>query len=192
MRHISNESKIGCWLSLDAWSETYIGARWIAEKKLAINHYETTEVDGALSQMVLIAAHQLVEIMLFSCIQRNLEKTGRWNDVVEVRMRRMGFNEAFDKWPKRLLGNPFPKNAQAFSSARKLAARRNATVHKESAISTPTMARSALYTGVEASKAIQGVFEDGEFKYKNVLKKYPLQQEEWFCESMFPPEPGIK
>lgn len=178
-------TKIG-WLNLDAWSETYIGAHWIVSSKLPDKQYQAEPIDGPLSQMVLISSNQLVEIMLFNCIRRNLEQNNKWNDVSEEFIRKLNFNEAFNKWPKRLTGKAFPKKEQPFLAARELALRRNATVHSESALTTLQMARSALHAGVLASRAIQEHFENQPFLYEAVLKKYPLVEQEWFSSSMYP------
>lgn len=94
---ITSTTRAG-WLNLDAWSETYVGAHWLVTNKLPHEQYQAEPVDGPLSQMVLIASHQLVEIMLFRCIRRNLETAGKWSDVVEQMWTRIGFAEAFNKW----------------------------------------------------------------------------------------------
>ncbi|MBN1007793.1 hypothetical protein [Amphritea pacifica] len=174
------------YLHLDSWSETYIGARSIVSK-LPDNPDQTDVIHGPLSQMVLIASHQLVEIMLFSCIRNNLERSNKWNDVSEEFLRKLNFNEAFNRWPKRLTEKAFPKQKQPFSAARELASRRNATVHSESALTTLEMARSALHTAVSVSIAIQEHFEGQPFTYESVLKKYPIEEQVWFSSSMYPP-----
>ena len=185
MKHIDSTEKVG-WLSLDAWSETYLGAHWIIKNKLPEKPNQAEAVDGALSQMVLIASHQLVEIMLFGCIRSNLKQSGQLNEVLDEVLKRLSFNEAFNKWPKLLMGEPFPKKTQPFKAARVLAARRNATVHSESALTTLEMARSALYTGVMASRAVQTHFESGPFYYEAALAKYPVEERVWFSEDMYP------
>lgn len=185
MKSLQASTKIG-WLNLDAWSETYIGANWILDNKLPRKPYQAEPVDAPLSQMVLIASHQLTEIMLFRCIRRKLEHTGKLNSIFGHVLRRLSFNEAFEKWPKLLTNEPFPSKTQPFTAARLLAQRRNATVHSESALTTLQMARSALFTGVEASRAIQHHFEPGQFAYENVLAKYPVEEQSWFSESMYP------
>jgi len=56
-------------------------------------------------------------------------------------------------------------------------------VHKSSALTSLEMARSALFSAVEASKAIAEHFlGENAFKYESVLYKYPLQQEQWFSQ----------
>lgn len=184
MHKVYKSTKIG-WLSLDAWSETYIGGRWIIENKLPDHVGRRQPVDGPLSQMVLIASHQLVELSIFSSIRSELERQGQWNPTVADFLHRMGFNEAFEKWPKQLINQRFPKE-QPFTAARELAKRRNATVHKEAALATPEMARSALFTGVEASRAVRAHFGITPFPYESVLQKYPIETAPWFSGAMYP------
>lgn len=184
MQNLEKSAGIG-WLNHDAWSETYIGARWIIENKLPDSFGRADPVDCALSQMVLIASHQLVEMTIFSCIQSELERKEQWNAALAEFVHRMGFNEAFDTWPKKLTDKKIPKE-QPFTAARELAKRRNATVHKEAALATPQMARSALYTGVEASRGVRAHFGSTEFPYESVLKKYPIEEAQWFSGTIYP------
>lgn len=91
---------------------------------------------------------------------------------------------AFKDWPTDLVGSPFNSGSPAFKSALALVDRRNATVHKQSALAVPSMARSALFSAVHASReiAIHLLGADG-FKHEKVLQKYPLADAEWFYET---------
>ncbi|MCY1450879.1 hypothetical protein D9M71_677160 [compost metagenome] len=102
-------------------------------------------------------------------IERSLEKASFWH--------------AFKTWPEILTGYPFDLTQEPLKSAHRLKDRRNATIHKSSALTSLEMARSALFSGVEASKTIAEHF-GGElgFKYNSVVSKYPLQQEPWFSQ----------
>lgn len=181
-----NSTVQGGWLNLDSWSETYIGALWLIDNKLPDKPFQAEPVDGPLAQMVLIASHQLVEICLFKSIQRYLENANKWNDVLAEAVRKLNFNEAFNKWPKLITGNPFPKKKQPFTSARELAFRRNATVHSESALTSFEMANASLFTAVEVSRAIQSHFCEQAFSYETVVRKYPMKSNVLLCSSMFP------
>ena len=185
MKKISKTIQVG-WLNLDAWSETYIGARWLIENRLPDKQYQADSVDGPLSQMVLIASHQLVEICLFNSIQKYLEKQKKWNDVLAESVRKLNFNEAFNKWPKLITGSAFPKRQPPFSSVRELASRRNATVHSESALTTLEMANSSLYTAIKVSHAIQSHFGEQAFTYETVVNKYPIKSTAFFSATMYP------
>ena len=186
MVHLSVSTSIG-WLSLDAWSEAYVGARWLAQDELPAKQWETQPQHGSLSQLVLIASHRLVEIMLFRCIGEILEASPGKFPVLERRLSRVSFEEAFGEWPAKLGFPSFDTTAQPFSSIKRLQDRRNSTIHKESALATLEMARSALFSAVEGSKAIAthlGGAKSG-FKYERVLEKYPLPTQPWLTDVKF-------
>jgi len=174
------------WLSLDAWSETYIGAHWLITNELPTHHYQTEVHHGPLSQMVLLAAHQLVEIIFFQCVKSIIDNNQNQYIDIEKAYSKAGFGNALDKWPETLTGTPLDLTKEPLKSVSRLKDRRNATVHKDSALTSLEMARSALFSAVEASKAIAEHFlgEYG-FKYEPVLHKYPLQQEQWFSQVQF-------
>lgn len=175
------------WLNLDAWSEGYVGAHWLVESELPQRQWETLPRHGPLSQMVLLASHHLVEVMLFRCIWTLLDANRGKFVKQELRYHRAMFHEAFYEWPTELLGHGFDLSVEPFKSAARLHTRRNATVHKESALTTLPMARSALFTAVETSRAIATEFLGvGGFKYEAVLQKYPMAQADWFSVAQFP------
>jgi hypothetical protein len=64
---------------------------------------------------------------------------------------------------------------------------RNATIHKEHAITIFEMAHSPLYTAVQASIAIANhlLGEQGS-KFNKVLKKYPIHKTELFSNVALP------
>ncbi|MBU0538387.1 MAG: hypothetical protein KKG00_00550 [Bacteroidetes bacterium] len=102
---------------------------------------------------------------------------------IERKYEGASFKKALEEWPEIITGAKFDLTQEPFKSADHLRARRNATVHKSSALASLEMARSALFSAVEASKTISDNFlgENG-FKYNSVLYKYPLQQEQWFSQ----------
>lgn len=185
MKHLDVSKNIKT-ITLDRWSETYIGARWIVMNVLPDKVHQADGISGSLSQMVLIASHELIEVTLFDCIRINLQREKKWNDVIEKVLSRLAYNQAFNTWPKMLTGRSFAKGEQPFVAARELANRRNATVHSESALATVEMARSALFTGVSASRAIQEHFQAGLFQYEYVLQKYPIDKQELFSNKIYP------
>ena len=65
--------------------------------------------------------------------------------------------------------------------------RRNATIHRESALVSLDMARSALFSAVQASRAIsEHLLGAGSFSnYEAVLRKYSLPVQPWFSDVMF-------
>ncbi|MBH3433401.1 MULTISPECIES: hypothetical protein [Pseudomonas] len=183
MREQIKKSISSKWLSLDAWSETYVGARWLLVNELPDFQYKAEVHHGALAQMVLLAAHSLVEIMFFSCVDEVLSKAQEKKSMLDPKYRGASFTAAFKSWPIVLVGSPFDLTVEPYKSALLLARRRNATVHKESALATVEMARSAVYSAVEASKMVEGhLLGRSEFKYCKVISKYPLKTERWFSD----------
>jgi hypothetical protein len=178
-------------LNLDSWSETYIGARWLIDNVLPEKQYESTPEHGPISQMVLLASHHMIEIILFSSISEALKNKSESNIEIDKNLKKLekqSFNSAYEYWsPKLLNGKNISKNIEPFISADKLRKRRNATIHKESALTSLEMARSALFTALKASEAIYFHFNETEkYKYDAVVKKYPFQNHSFFSEIVYP------
>jgi hypothetical protein len=170
------------WLSLDAWSETYIAAHWLLNE-LPAHNYQSAVHHGPLSQMVLIAAHQLVEIMFFQCVKNLTSESPEKFKEIERKYENTSFKKALECWPEIMTGTKLDLIQEPLKSADHLRARRNATVHKSSALTSIEMAKSALYSAVEASKYISNHFlGENQFKYNLVIYKHPLKQEQWFSE----------
>lgn len=171
------------YLSLDSWSETYVAARWLAQDELPEQQWQAQPRHGPLSQLVLIAAHRLVEVQLFGAVRKLLDAAPGKHPEIEERFPRGFFDDAFKRWPAQLTGRPFDTTIEPFRSAAALQQRRNATVHKEAALCSLPMARAALYSGVEASRAIAvHLLGPGRFAYEPVLAKYPLPASPWFAD----------
>ena len=186
MPQLSTSDSVG-WFNHDSWSETYLGARWLVENELPEMHWQTLPHHGPLSQMVLIASHHLVEITLFACIRTVLQSAPGRHPKHEKKLVNVRFKDAFTKWPAELLSTGFDLSVEPYKSAAALQKRRNDTIHKESALTTLLMARSALVSAVGASRAISlhMLGKEG-FKYEAVLRKYPLDPQPWFSDVPFP------
>ncbi|MBA4503296.1 hypothetical protein H1S06_13125 [Marinobacterium sp. 3-1745] len=181
-----SHTKSSGWINLDAWSETYIGAYWLVRNELPAYQYQADVHHGPLSQMVLLASHQLVEIIFFQCVRSIFENNPGNFLKIEKSYSRASFGRALEEWPEILTGVPLDLTKEPLNSVCRLKNRRNATVHKNSALTSLEMARSALFSAVEASKLIAEHFMgDNGFKYESVLKKYPLQKEQWFGQVQF-------
>lgn len=179
------------WLNLDSWSETYVGARWLVNNVLPEKQYQSSPEHGPISQMVLLASHHMIEIVFFSCLGKKIEELSIPESEIEARiikLEKMRFYDAFTEWEKLVPGiSPFAYDAEPYISIDRLRLRRNATIHKESALSSLEMAKSALYTAVTASKTIYQHFnKNAAFKYEAVLKKYPLDIFPLFSEVVYP------
>lgn len=185
MRHISSSVSSG-WLSLDWWSDPYVGAHWIATKELPDLQWQAQSHHGALSQLLLISSHHLVEMMLFRCVKEILNAKPGTFPKHEKQLPRARFEDAFTKWPKELGYDSFNMKVQPFSSIKRLQERRNATIHKDSALTSLKMAKSALYSAVEGSREIALHFRGaGGFPYDMVLEKYQLPVQAWFTDVEF-------
>ncbi len=181
-----NHTATSGWLSLDAWSETYIGAHWLVTSTLPTHQYQADVHHGPLSQMVLLASHQLVEIMFFQCVKSIIDENPERFKEIEKSYDTASFCLALEKWPEILTGLQFDLTQEPLKSVERLRKRRNATTHKSSALTSIEMARSALFSAIEASKAITEHFiGESRFKYNPILNKYPLPREQWFSQIQF-------
>lgn len=190
---VSHSVSIG-WLNLDHWSTTYVGAHWLATDELPEKQYQTLPRHGPLSQLVLLSSHHLVEVMFFKCVDSILNASpGNFADI-EKEFRNendngnyVKFGSAIKKWPQKLVGQSFDESQEPFKSMMLLKDRRNATIHKESALVSLDMARSALFSAVQASRAIsEHLLDVGSFSnYEAVLRKYPLPVQPWFSDVKF-------
>jgi len=102
-KHVTHTAT-SSWLSLDAWSETYIGAHWLVTSELPNHHYQTQAHHGPLSQMVLLAAHQLVEIIFFQCVKSVIDNSQKQFIEIEKTYSNASFGHALDKWPETITG----------------------------------------------------------------------------------------
>lgn len=175
------------WLNLDIWSEPYIGAYWIVKNELPKNQYECSTHHGPLSQMVLITSHHLNEVIFFQCVHEIINKSPNKYPSIMENIERAKFRKSLEKWPSILVGKPFNLEEEPYSSVIRLAERRNETIHKESALTSLEMARSALYSACVSSEAIaKHLLGEQGFKYSKILQKYKLEPVEMFSKVVFP------
>jgi hypothetical protein len=129
-----------------------------------------------------------VEIALFSSVGHVLASAPETYPVAEREFssRKPSFHRLFTGWPERLGKDAFDLNAEPYRSLAALRIQRNRTVHSESALASLPMARSAVYSGVEGSRAItEHLLGPGAFRYGRVLSTYPLSPQPPF--STVPP-----
>jgi hypothetical protein len=163
-----------------------VGAHWLSTKELPDQQWQAKPYHGALAQLLLISSHHLVEMMLFHCIKEIFNKNHGIFLKHEKQLSQARFNDAFIKWPKELGFNSFDINVQPYASIKRLQERRNSTIHKDSALTSLKMAKSALWSAVEGSREIAVHFRGaGGFPYENVLKKYPLPVQPWLTDIEF-------
>jgi|JI10StandDraft_1071094.scaffolds.fasta_scaffold367176_2 hypothetical protein len=149
------------WLAHDSWSETYVGVRRLAFEVLPDTSSRQNAEDGPLCQLALVGSNHLMEIALYKALHQHipgpkLENASYYEMLELLKARSASLNLA----------------DEPFLSTERLRKRRNATVHKHSALATVEMARSALYSAVEGSRAVFA-FAGASFPYGPHLVKFP-------------------
>ncbi|MET4578666.1 hypothetical protein ABIE13_003782 [Ottowia thiooxydans] len=174
-------------LSLDSWSGMYVGCQWAAEHELPPEQWQFEIHHGPLCQMLILSSHHLVELMLFKCLRHLLDASpGKFPKYEKDFSKKAIFSDAFTKWPLEITGQGFHLQTEPFKSASALHLRRNATIHKESALASLAMARSALFSATQASRSIcEQLLGPSTFEYEEVLAKYPVRSTQWFSKIKF-------
>jgi hypothetical protein len=171
------------WLTHDSWSEAYVGTRRLVYDILPPSIAQQTAEDAALCQLSLIGANHLMEVAL----ARLLKPFASTHPTFTTRKyKEASYWLALSHWVPALSGMPLLLDAEPFSSTERLRVRRNATAHKSSALATVPMARSALFSAVEGSKALYAHF-GVEFPYELFFSKFPCPSEQPFSTVPFPP-----
>ncbi|WP_354446089.1 hypothetical protein [Ottowia thiooxydans] len=137
--------------------------------------------------MLILSSHHLVELMLFKCLRHLLDASpGKFPKYEKDFSKKAIFSDAFTKWPLEITGQGFHLQTEPFKSASALHLRRNATIHKESALASLAMARSALFSATQASRSIcEQLLGPSTFEYEEVLAKYPVRSTQWFSKIKF-------
>jgi hypothetical protein len=170
----AHSSTIGFgWVSHDAWSEMYLAClRQCAqlERPSSPRH----PVDSAVAQLVVVGAHHLVEFALFGLLRKFVFSIStKGMALTEERFDELPYAEALHVWAPEAIGGALPIASEPLASAEALRKHRNAVVHKSSALTRTTWARPALYTAVEATRALYVAF-DTRFPYRTVLGQNPV------------------
>jgi hypothetical protein len=134
-----------------------------------------------------MTSHHLNEVMFFQCVNKILNENPDKFSQIRKKIKRAHFRKSFEDWPSILTDKPFNLTEEPYSSVLRLAERRNATIHKESALTSLEMARSALYTACVSSEAIAShMLGEKDFKYSKILQKYKLEPVKMFSKVVFP------
>lgn len=144
---------------------------------------QQTAEDAALCQLALVGANHLMEVALARLLR---PFTSTHPTFTTRKYEEASYFLALSNWVRALSGKPLLLDAEPFSSTERLRIRRNATTHKSSALATVPMARSALFSAVEGSKALYAHF-DVDFPYESLFSKYPCPIEQPFSTVPFPP-----
>ncbi len=171
------------WFNHDSWSTAYMGTRRLVYEVLPQSIAEQSAEDDALCQLALVGANHLMEVALSKLLQPFV---GRNETFTQRKFNEASYWLGIMHWVKELSNMPLSLDAEPFVSTERLRIRRNATVHKSSALATIPMARSALFSATEGSKALYSHF-GVEFPYQPILSEYPLPNEAPFSQVPFPP-----
>lgn len=168
------------YLSLDSWSESYIGARWVIYNNLPNKEFEAMAHHHSMAKMILVSSSHMLEFMLFNCIRRKIESLDLCEEELKKilkKLKSMNYGSMLFEFSKVLPEiESFDPELEPLLSINEIRRRRNLTVHKDTSYATLEMASSALFTAVSGSKFFQAhFFPNEEFKYTSVLKKYPLE-----------------
>ena len=175
------------WGSHDSWSETFIGIHRLVYEILPQQGHRQDVRDAALCQLAIVGANHLLEVSLFKLIRPSIGiELGKLN-ISEAKFKKAGYYTAISEWVGAICGHVINLTAEPYLSTERLRDRRNATAHKSSAIATPEMARSALYTAVAGTRAMHDHF-DKDFPYESYLRDNPISHEPLFSLVRFPGE----
>lgn len=172
------------WLRHNSWSQTYVGLRRLINDVLPTGTSKIEAEDAALCQLAVISAHQLMEIALFDLLKKYVSSTSGFN-LSEKQYESSSYYFAITELLEKAVGAAIDLSVEPFISTERLRKRRNATVHKSSALADIAMAQSALYTAVQGVKALCVHFNEPK-KYDVFLKAYPLENGCYFSQIVFP------
>lgn len=178
-------SFITSWLVHDSWSESYVGARRLAYEVIPAPGMKLSAEECALCQLALVGANHLVEVALYKILLPHAKSTGKVSSLTEALLAEASYYQMLTRWLPAVSGKPIDLKAEPLFSTERLRRRRNETIHKSSALATSEMARSALYSAVEASRALY-LHAGIDFPYDDALKMYPQIVEKPFSNVTFP------
>jgi hypothetical protein len=173
------------WLIHDSWSETYVGTRKLIYEVLPSKSSELTGETAALCQLAIVGANHMMEVALFSLIRPSIGAQPPAFSITQAQFDDAGYYKALTSCVAAIAGVQPDLSIEPFLSTAVLRKRRNDTVHKTSAIATVEMARAALYSAVEGTKALYAHFGKP-FRYQPFMEKYPMPTESWFSTVSLP------
>jgi hypothetical protein len=158
------------YLIHDAWTETYVGVHRIAFELLP---ERLKEQDVALCKLAIVGAHHMMEVALFRLLG---PRAG-----ARFTAKKLGgstFSDALTKLTPMVVG-AIDLSQEPFTSTERVRHRRNETVHHLSAGATRAMARSALHSATEGTRALYAHFQV-DFPYQPFLDKWPAPSQPHF------------
>jgi hypothetical protein len=132
--------------------------------------------------MAIVGANHLMEVALFGLLKPYVNAANESFSITQEQFERVGYYEALTDWVLSATGRTIDLTLEPFLSTELLRKRRNATVHKPSAIATSEMARSALFSAVQGSKELYNHFGIT-FRYIPFIQQYTLPDAPPFSQS---------
>lgn len=167
----------------DSWSEAYVGTRRLTYDILPPPTERQKAEDGALCQLALVGANHLMEVGLATLLRPRI---GVNPSFTKTKYEEASYWCALSRWVPVVSGKSLALDVEPFLSTERLRTRRNATTHKSSALATVAMARSALFSAVEGTRALHAHFGVA-FPYERFFAKHPLPVEPPFSTVPYPP-----
>lgn len=178
----------------DAWTETLVGMLYLIDQVERLENTGDSVNKIYLTRLAIISSSYLAEQVFAKASKKYVDEVlaGDTKDAASHLTRRMvmewkdrnsiqkvGVSRAMDEWPKVLTGAPLKFGEEPLQSLSIVMNKRNDIIHKLSDLThyeqAADVARSALYTAVEASKNIWAHFFPGTvFPYNDWLSEYPI------------------
>jgi|WetSurMetagenome_2_1015567.scaffolds.fasta_scaffold106017_3 hypothetical protein len=176
--------------SYDTWSELYVGIHHLVYDILPPTVSQQKAEDRVLCQLAIVGANHMMEFALFDLIRPHIDiKKDNKNNIIvtQEKYKDAKYYTALSNWVEQLTDEKIDLKKEPFLSTECVRKRRNSTVHKESALATVEMARSALFSVVEGTKELYSHFKK-QFpeNYQHFMDKYPLREEAWFSTLKLP------
>lgn len=178
----------------DGWTETLCGLNFL------VKEIENLEQSGDsntiyLTRLCIISSSYLAEQVFNSAVTKYIETAlnNLGNSEAEVSkkqfyedwrenntLRKIGISRAIREWPQELTGKKLFLGSGVMQALKVLTDKRNDIVHKlddlTQYIQPSDIAKSAIFTAVEACKIIEDHFFPGQnFTYDKWLKTYPVE-----------------
>lgn len=172
------------WNIHDAWTEAYVGVRYVIYELLPEPRRRLSAEALALCQLGLIGANHLMEVGLYRFLISR-PSYASLSQRKKTKLRKATYKDMLTKWVPELAYWAPDLLSPPFSCTERLRARRNDTVHKTSARANVPMCRSAIYSSVSAASELWRKSGDV-FPYEGILSKYPLPEEKPFSLVAYP------
>lgn len=146
---------------------------------LPVRVADQTVEDCALCQLALVGSNHLVELALDRALASFVESGA--GGITLKSLRAANQHDMLTHWLPTVTGKQLDEQMPPVASMQALRSRRNATVHRESALATVPMSRAAIFSAVEGCRFIFSHAGES-FPWEDSIRAYPLPKEAWFAE----------